>query len=462
MVGGTATNEEGFLVQHLLREGLGSAQLASAGAVVSGAHARALANPALGAEVADIDHAGAILVLDTELVEEAPILDLRVRKAVRRNGARLVVASSRPSTLDPNAAAALRFAPGAVEAALGALASALGSPRAQGSLDDLAAKARASEGFRPGAPSANGSGPRSPADAVRAAADFLRDAGDVVVIWGERVASGERGAQALEALLALAGSLGVDGKDESGLIGVPAGANGRGLREVGCAAGIGPGLADAGAGEAPEATALLLFEAELPEAELDRYAGVVAFASFRDDALDEHADVVFPAPVYAEKEGTVTHPDGRVQRVRQALGHRGESRPAWWVLAELCERAGAGLGALSVADGDRGTRRGGALLRGPHARRGRRPGRALAGARRRLGARRRRALDRAAGRPAGRSRGPAAWRSPRRSGTVPRPSTRPRCASWPPARAPSCRSRTRARSASTAATTCASRSAPTR
>ena len=36
--------------------------------------------------MSDNDHARAILVLDTELVDEAPILDLRVRKAVRRNG----------------------------------------------------------------------------------------------------------------------------------------------------------------------------------------------------------------------------------------------------------------------------------------------------------------------------------------------------------------------------------------
>src|SRR5829696_1906591 len=128
LVGGSATNEEGFLVQHLLRQGLGSPHVDSRVAgPLSGAHARALAAPGLSARVSDIDHAGAILVLDTELVEEAPILDLRVRKAVRRNGARLVVASARPSTLDPNAAAALRFAPGAAEAAVGALAAALGS-----------------------------------------------------------------------------------------------------------------------------------------------------------------------------------------------------------------------------------------------------------------------------------------------------------------------------------------------
>src|SRR5215218_3626772 len=157
-VGGEATNEEGFLVQHLLRNGLGSPHVSSGPAFAgsgepaggNGALARALARVDLSARVSDIDHADAILVLDTELVDEAPILDLRVRKAVRRNRARLVVASSRPSTLDGAAAAALRFAPGAAEAALAALAAAVGSPRAGGSLDDLARSARAQQGFIPG------------------------------------------------------------------------------------------------------------------------------------------------------------------------------------------------------------------------------------------------------------------------------------------------------------------------
>ena len=53
--------------------------------------------------------------------------------------------------------------------------------------------------------------------------------------------------------------------------------------------------------------------------------------------------MVFPAESNAEKEGTLTHPDGRVQRVRQAIGHLGEVRPGWWVLAELADRCGAGL-----------------------------------------------------------------------------------------------------------------------
>jgi NADH-quinone oxidoreductase subunit G len=359
-VGGSSTNEEGFLVQHLLREGLGSPHV-TAGPAPSGAQARVLARPDLSARVSDIDHADAILVLDTELVDEAPILDLRVRKAVRRNYARLVVASSRPSTLDPNADATLRFAPGAAEAALAALASALGSARAgSASLQELAVRAGATRGFSVGRPQADGvtasaapppaattpTGALAGAEAVRAAGDVLRDAGDVVIIWGERVFSGERGGQAVEALLAVAEALDIAGREESGLIPIPESTNGRGLREVGCSPALAPGLADADAAGDPDSagSALLLVDTLVPEAVLERATSVVAFARFASEVLEAQADVVFPAEIYAEKEGTVTHPDGRLQRVRQALGHAGEVRPGWHVLAELCERAGAGLG----------------------------------------------------------------------------------------------------------------------
>ena len=111
LVGGEATNEEGFLVQHLLRDLLGSPHVDSrTNGLLDPGQARALARPDFSARVSDIEYAESILVLDTGLVDEAPILDLRVRKAVRRNGARLVVASSRPGSLDDNAelGAALR------------------------------------------------------------------------------------------------------------------------------------------------------------------------------------------------------------------------------------------------------------------------------------------------------------------------------------------------------------------
>jgi NADH-quinone oxidoreductase subunit G len=351
LVGGRATNEEGFLVQHLLRQGLGSPHVAS-GPGPAAAQARALARTDLAAKVSDLDHAGAILVVDVEPVEEAPILDLRIRKAVRRNQANLVVASSRPSTLDPNAVAAVRFAPGSTEGALAALAAALGSPRTVGlTPDELARRAGATRGFIPGQPRFHTNGAsEDAAAAVRAAADVLREADDVVIVWGERAASGARGPQTVEALLALAGALGIAERPESGLIGIPTGTNGRGLREVGCAPDSAPGLSDAPTVGDPTgaAGALLLVEAEAPEEAMTRASPVIAFASFPSEALAEEADVVFPAEIYAEKEGTITHPDGRLQRVRQALGHANEVRPGWQVLAELCERVGAGTGVLTA------------------------------------------------------------------------------------------------------------------
>jgi NADH-quinone oxidoreductase subunit G len=200
-------------------------------------------------------------------------------------------------------------------------------------------------------------------DARSEAAGVLRDADDVVVIWGERVAHAERGVQGIESLLAVAQALGIADKPESGLIEVPGGSNGRGLREVGCTPRLAPGLKDA---DTPgmstsemaraEHGALLLVHTEpasdLRESELWLQAlesadSVIAFSGFRTEALEQHADVVFPAESHAEKEGTLTHPDGRLQRLRQAIGHPNEVRAGWWVLAELCERAGARLDAQS-------------------------------------------------------------------------------------------------------------------
>jgi NADH-quinone oxidoreductase subunit G len=71
---------------------------------------------------------------------------------------------------------------------------------------------------------------------------------------------------------------------------------------------------------------------------LDRANFVVGFSDFITESLHEHANVVFPAESYAEKDGTVTHPDGRLQRVRQSIARPGEVRPQTEVLLELMSR----------------------------------------------------------------------------------------------------------------------------
>jgi NADH-quinone oxidoreductase subunit G len=331
LVGGQATNEEGFLLQRLLREGLDSHDVDArqSGKVPLGL-ARALAAPALQAAVSDIEFAHTVLVVGCEPLDDAPILDLRIRKGVRRHGVRLGIVSARPSSLDPNAGFTLRVAPGEEGAALAGLERAL-----------------ASDG---------------PAD-EGGIAGFLRGSGeDIVIVYTERLAP-----DALATLLRVAERLGLAARDGAGLLEIPAGSNGRGLREAGCLPTAAPGYAEpaqagraaaeiAAAAAAGDVTALYLLQTDpvrdLPDrgawdAALDQAALVVAHASVLTEGLREHATVIFPAESHAEKEGTLVHPDGRVQRMRTAIQRPGEIRPGWQVIAEVSQRVGLDLHALT-------------------------------------------------------------------------------------------------------------------
>ncbi len=54
----------------------------------------------------------------------------------------------------------------------------------------------------------------------------------------------------------------------------------------------------------------------------------------------ELADVVLPGASFAEKDGTFTSTERRVQRIRAAVSPVGDSKPDWKILAELLERLG--------------------------------------------------------------------------------------------------------------------------
>jgi predicted molibdopterin-dependent oxidoreductase YjgC len=61
------------------------------------------------------------------------------------------------------------------------------------------------------------------------------------------------------------------------------------------------------------------------------------------------ADAFLPAASWAEKEGTFTNTDRRVQRVRPALAPRGGSRPDWQILCDLARRIEERLGRPNTA-----------------------------------------------------------------------------------------------------------------
>jgi NADH-quinone oxidoreductase subunit G len=349
---GDASNEEGYLVQRIMREALGSPHIDSRPSRGPGREALVrLAQPEISARVRDIDSAGAILVVGTDPLHSSPILDLRIRKAIRRNGAKLAVATEAPTTLDGGATAVARYAPGGAGAFLAELTAALDADGTQsGDIDR--------------------SEPRRPGEI----AETLRDAESVVVIWGDRV--GREGDGAIARLLDVASALNLASSDGSGLLEVPDFTNARGLREVGCLPDAGPGLTQAPLGalsaqngarvgkateeirtalESGELKTLLLVGVDplrdFPDTEAWKKAlaaadHIVVFSTF-ETATTATADVVFPLETHAEKDGTVSHPDGRLQRVRPSASRPGDIRPNWGVLAELSLALGHDTGVSS-------------------------------------------------------------------------------------------------------------------
>ena len=191
--------------------------------------------------------------------------------------------------------------------------------------------------------------------------------GSTVIVFGERIGHGPDGQRALACLLACAESLRL--ADEGcGLLEVPERTNARGLREVGCLPGIAPGLATADAGMGAhevkdalikgELDALILWDVD-PLRDLPDPAGwkeALAAADFVlevglfGNASGGQADVFLPGETHAEKEGTITHPDGRLQRLRPSIPHPGESRHGWQWLAELAALLGDETGIDSAPE----------------------------------------------------------------------------------------------------------------
>jgi formate dehydrogenase alpha subunit len=84
---------------------------------------------------------------------------------------------------------------------------------------------------------------------------------------------------------------------------------------------------------------------ELPGSDLiEESLKGLEFLIVSDTFLSEtagRADVVFPSASFAEKGGTITNMEGRVQRLRPAIDCVGESRPDWAIVADVAEALGS-------------------------------------------------------------------------------------------------------------------------
>ena len=300
----------------------------------------------LGLPRATIDAAcaaGTVILLGPDIKEELPVLYLRLRDAVVHKGLRLVELSPTETSLSRLAAASLRHRPGEVAQLMGALLS-----------------------------GGRGAGPE-----VAEAASLLGD-GPVVCVLGRASL-----AESPDSAVAAAATL-LEARPGSTFLSALRRGNVHGALDMGLAPGILPGrvtLADgrdwftSAWGSLPEAEGLdatgtltaaaageirglVLLGADplsdFPDRDLARRglaaAGfVVAVDAFLTDS-SRLADVVLPAAIFGERDGTTTNLEGRISRLNQKVTAPGSARVDWMIAVELASRMGADLGVESLEE----------------------------------------------------------------------------------------------------------------
>jgi NADH-quinone oxidoreductase subunit G len=345
-IGGIASarvsNEAAYLLQKFFRALVGTNNVDFPDGSSVRAQATGLSN------IADIAKSDLIVLVAFDPSEVAPLLDLHIKRAVRRAGAKLLIINSRRIELAKYPGAYLPVLPGNEAAALNELAIAIqaGKTRNQG----------------------QGTGGRSPQSLVPspqypAAIDLLTAAKSPLFIYGPDAARGERRRLAVTALSNLAIQLGFSDR----LAYVGAEANSQGARDMGLLPDALPGhqpVSDAAVrdrlgklwGAPPPAEpglsyaqmiggslrALYVLGANPAADSVTAEAlGRLDFLVVQDLFLTETAqlaDVVLPAASFAEAEGTYTNLERRVQRGSQGISSVGESRADWQILAALAER----------------------------------------------------------------------------------------------------------------------------
>ncbi len=332
VAGERLSNEDYFQFQHLLRRGLGSANIDLAERRLAGGEIVAQVGLSRGSNLKELQKGDAILVVAADLHEEAPVWWLRVKQAADR-GATLVVLNARPTRLDKFATHSLRYAPG----------EALTAAR------ELLANAHVDTGaVEPGSPAA--------------VAATLMEAPNLVIFYGAEglnYAETDTLARVLANILLL--KHGPDetahaGRANSGLVPVWSHANTQGAWDMGIHPAFGPGyeaLPNAGlaaqaiyAGAADGSLSALYVLGTDPVGDnLMDGRGRLDFLVVQElfmTATAELADVVLPAQSWAEREGTFTNGERRVQRYYPAIPAMGDARPDWQILAQIGERVGLG------------------------------------------------------------------------------------------------------------------------
>jgi NADH-quinone oxidoreductase subunit G len=311
----------------------------------------------LGTDLGRVGKGTAILVMGCDLDEEAPIFYLRVAGAAVKRGAHLINAGGRRTKLDAQAKTTLRYRYGtAAHLALGLLASAV----QQGLVakDWLASRttglADLEKALQDYTPNQVTQITGIAAAEIEAAAKVFAEAENGIILFGLEAGNDPALRAALEALALVTGHA---GKANNGLIAVLPHANSRGAADMGIVPDRLPGYVPVEAGQAglsaqdmlaanSPVKGMLIAGAD-PALDSDTYKAALEKLDFlvvQDLFLTETAklaDVVLPARGVAERDGTFTSAERRVQAFDPGVPAPGVAWADWLILTAIAGAMGA-------------------------------------------------------------------------------------------------------------------------
>jgi formate dehydrogenase alpha subunit len=390
------TNEENYLVQKLARQVVGThnvencARLCHAPTVAG--LTMAFGSGAMSNSMADVaEMARAILVIGANVTEGHPVFGTRIRQAVLRRGVPVVVADPRKIDLTEFAAVHLRQRPGTDVALLNGLMHVI---LANGWHDRRFIETRC-EGFDDFRTTVERYTPEAveaitgvPATDLRRTAEILARNRPMAAVWGVGITqhtTGVLNVLSLANLQMLLGNMGVPGGGANALRGQN---SVQGACDMGALFNVFPGYQpvtspavlakfDAawaldppaarvattpslGLSDKPGLTLTEMVEAfgagtlrafyvlgenlAMTNANVSQVSRCLAAGEFLvlqelfPSETSHFADVLLPGASFAEKAGTFTNTERRVQLIRPAVPAPGEARPDWVVVADLARR----------------------------------------------------------------------------------------------------------------------------
>jgi NADH-quinone oxidoreductase subunit G len=300
LASGRLSNEDLFNLKSLADHSEGTAYLYSD---MAGGDLTSLVGVSEGTNFGKMGAGTTIVVVASDLYQEAPLWYLRIKQAAFR-GATLIVLNARETKLDKHASFVVRYAYGDEVK----------------SVNDLSKKSKIG--------------------------DAVTKAENLVVLFGSDGLGVSGTASVASACAQLLQGSGHVGKPDNGLIGVWQRANDQGAFEMGFE--VADDLAKALKGKAVYIVGVDPAADDPKLAKALEGAEFVAVQDVIETTTTDIADVVLPAQAFTEREGTLTSGERRVQRFYAAVPVTGDAKPDFAITAQIARHMGVVLEGTSL------------------------------------------------------------------------------------------------------------------